>query len=616
MGHVFSRLCLATFIGLCAGTSWAQDQWITGLPETIDLAPLQLFSIKTSGPPAEDGSDPIREFGTGFAIAPKVIITAKHVTRQADEFENKSGNDKIKIPLRKVVLSYTETEKRTAKIETNEDVWVTPSPLTTTDASRIDLDTLTATPFDLSVCAIQPGQQYYLLKFMQGEDGTSAKNIKLPTAVPITAHTDVASRLGNLRRFEVTIPLGADNLRKPIGGDSGSPILDGQGRVIGLLTALQGSYLWVTPTQAFFDLVPVDVKSRVACNSEVTFANLNATQTDLTAQIDSLDSRYIGLKERIDTEFASISDQLADHIARIAELEAQVAALEKADRILADTDTKLLEADSKLQEADTQLGSNLKGSTTVLTAMLMEAAEIPSESKTGQLIESLMQQMAAVDPVIPTVAQMKEDLGEPKWGFSINHNLQGAPGPLLNIRYERGISLPLVAEEIVLCLRPMYDFLDGVRAARHATLDYTNFAFYAESEYLDGTGQLLTECAKGGGLPQGVTKSAEYKMPINTDPQASTVGFEVLDTSQPPDRFFGYVFDKDNEYPPGIAENDKDPLPILHRFIFEVDRSAAKPRVSCYYFPEQDLSKAHEAVRLFLQATEQSEKDARRCPTV
>lgn len=322
------------------------------------------------------------KIGQRFAIAPKVVITAGHVTRDGLQFDNKANDDKIHIPDRDVELSFAVGKQRGDAIDKTIDVIVTPSPLVNTDAASLTLFTGSVNPLPLSVCEIERGQTYCLLKFSQS--GASKKK-NVPVAVTVKPSDDVAARLGNLVRFEHTI-VAQDNEAKPIGGDSGSPILDAQGHVVGLLTAIQGArYLWVTPTLSFLDLVPPAVKQTVRCKDKVEVTNVVLTETNMALSVGegTVGSLTGGVSENkgmigsVRTEFDALA---ADYAEKTAFLEAEIARLTTMDTALA---TKALSLEEKDDLLAGSIDETSMRSTAVLAAMIMSAGDQGQATQTA-----------------------------------------------------------------------------------------------------------------------------------------------------------------------------------------------------------------------------------------
>lgn len=642
-------LCCAMLLGVVGTASSAQETWIKGLPDGVEfeLKPKQLFFLYTSGTPKEKFDEngkpvrqkPIKEYGTGFAIADRVIMTAKHVTRGATEFYNQSSDAKIVIPKRKVEFLFPQDAERNAEIKENSDVWVTPSPVITTDAARLNLDTETITPFELSVCPIVEGEDYFLLKFRQSGKG-NAKNLNVPVVVPIKANVDVTERLGNLLSFEIKVAYKDDNLDRPIGGDSGSPILDAQGRVIGLLTALQGSsYMLVTPTESFLDLVPPEVQETVMCrdNVPVTHKTLNVVSQRQNTRHQGLEMEIVRVETDTKTSFEAVDERLkamdglvAALTTRIGDLEGEIVDLKAKDEALDKEDIALGLRDDDL---DLFIKETDLRSTTVLTAMLLKAEqrgaippgklndvlnEMLNEKREGAPaadspfeVESLQADLGRLfeqDPVLPAIAQMTEDLGEPTWDYSVVPNAYGAGKPQFRIGYKRGISLPYISKEMGFCIRPLFAFKPGVDETENAHLNFRSDAFYTKSDSILLGDEFQTKCTWD--KPESadeITKSASYGFELKLEPRFRRDRQASLVMDKAVNFIYAYAYDY------GQFEKDEDNVPILHRFLFEVTREGTVPAVTCYYLPEQNAGSVADSVVKLVDGSDEEFRKGRIC---
>ena len=405
-----------------------------------------------------------------------------------------------------------------------------PAAVPITDAARLTLVEHEVVPFRLSMCDIAPGAAFHLLKFRQNA-AAGAKDLSVPVMVSVTADLDPTQRLGELRRFKHKT---TDPEERPIPGDSGSPILDGEGRVVGLLTAIKDdNLLYVTPTSSFVELIPEEQRNTIACYNAVT------------------------------------QDQIATLENRIKDLEAR---LTTAEETYADLVTKV---DSN---------ENLIKST--IMQMLIDAKN-RREISEEELLEALSK-VADLDPVIPvmntvrrSVENMARDLSELDWGFWL------VPGqtPTFNVKYERGISGPLFAETLFLCYRPLVDFKPSSEPRQHKQLNYKSIYFYMGSEEGVITRDFMTDCAQARRQPQ-VTKSATYSFNIRP-PVFSEADYPMLDFGAWDGSFYAYTVYKDRDPQTGeVIEK------ILHRFVLEVPPSGNIQETLCYEIPAPDSETA------------------------
>lgn len=604
--QIFSGLLVSALA--FATPALSQDSW--SLAGGIELKLKQLFEIETSGLKAANTSEVINELGTGFAIAPNLVITAGHVTRNRMHFKNIVRNDKIHIPDRDIVLTYAEGTGRRDDTRDIIDTVVTPSPVSNTDAALIELIASgDVAPLPLSICAIQPAQEYFLLKFSQDRGG--AKDSNLPVAVPISSTGDVADRLGNLWRFEHNI-FSRSSTSLPMEGDSGAPIVDQTGHVVGLLTAVEGdNSIWVTPTLAFFDLVPPSVRRTVKCNDNVEVVTLQLNDTN--KQLDIL-AENLRVATDVVAELERKLAQQSDLIASLtASHEAHVAEMAQTVQDLRSKDAELEKISSDI-EGD--LNRSKQRSAAVLAAMVMSSKEHGTVTKenlqdaitylqeadpevTQQLVERALQHMAAAKPVIPAVQRMDDqvirmtkDLGEPDWYFWHSFAVQQTPNqPYLNVVYRRELTLPVISNKIKVCLRPMLEFsANAKRRSRLGYVNYADFDFYAASEETVTTdSELLTHCSRDVATNPRLdeAKTASYLLQLDLDREIEENADPNL---TPPDRdiadrvewVYGYIVDEQE------IERDRPEQAVLHRLVFSVRYGNGDiPEISCYYFPEK-----------------------------
>ena len=186
---------LAAWLAICLGQPlWADDKWVTGFPGGLDLQLNQLYKIATEGPSAISQAPKIQEKGTAFAITPTMLITARHVTRNAQEFANLVAGGKIFIPDRVVTYDFARDMTTNVTAGPFNVASVTPTATPTIDAARLNLGHEQTVPFTLRVCPVEEGEQYYLLKFRDGK-------VHVPRIVPIFADVEAYTDHGEARQF-------------------------------------------------------------------------------------------------------------------------------------------------------------------------------------------------------------------------------------------------------------------------------------------------------------------------------------------------------------------------------------------------------------------------------
>lgn len=93
---------------------------------------------------------------------------------------------------------------------------------------------------------------------------------------------------------------------------------------------------------------------------------------------------------------------------------------------------------------------------------------------------------------------------------------------------------------------------------------------------------------------------------------------ELLVIPEVVSRFYANVYDY------AAVENERWDDAVLHRFVFEVDRTADKPELSCYYFnkPDEqnpdkvDFGSTMDTLASFARLTEENDREKYRCRTI
>lgn len=481
MGGMRYSLVLSGLLAATAATA-ALAEWSVILSDDKKLEPLQLFEIYVEGDRAKLPWDPdkrlppIKEFGTGFAVAPGIIITARHVTHNALEFV--SHVDKIQVPKRTVTIRYPETEANDAEIRPFQELWITPAPVPVTDAARLTLVGKAVAPLPLSVCGITPNTGYQLLKFAQDGNG-KAKDLHVPVLVPVNSDADETKRLGELRRFdhEITNPE-----KRPTQGDSGAPILNEKGKVVGLLSAVQGdNFLYVTPTSSFVDLIPPASRKNIDCYDAISREEIKALET------------------RIDT------------------LESTLATLTNAHEKLA-----------------AQVAANASMSQWAMSLLVDPEGR---RALTEEQVSAAIEKFERIEPVIPAVKKITTGLSDLDWGYRL---IPLSNAQNLNVQYRTLISTEFYAEELTLCYRPMVDFKSNVDPMNHKKLDFRNLRYYQWSDDELVTDEYMTKCPRTTPIRQG-RKTVIYRFPI-PNPAFPEDKYEMLDFEDWAGRYYAFTY--------------------------------------------------------------------------
>lgn len=556
---------LSCAVALAAGAAQAQP-WMANGPGGIDLELKQIFRVETEGPRAATGTaDPgfISEVGTAFAIAPRVLMTAKHVPHEAREYRNTSQSSVVWIPDRRVEISYARERLADPDTRDTQRVTITPSAIPTIDASRINLGELQVQPFPLSVCPITKGGTYYLVKLRNGDLGH-------PVAVPIIADTNEHSGAGDLRLFTHTLNTGHRDV--PEGGDSGSPILDAQGRVVGLLTAILADTpdLYVTLTRDWVSLVPPQVK--VACDTSVTTRDLDVLAGQMTAYIDA--------------QIQPLHDD-------VAALAARADALGLAD-VAFDTELANINVDV----------ARVRLRTTATVQAMTDRFE--GEDFQDQVFRDVFNKLRDAEPVIPAVNRMNEsvnrmaqELSQETWSFDYATYDNDLGGHFVEVRYSRDITAQPYAGRLQLCAKAMLPPGTGVDPDDlRSSEDRTHRSYYRIADRdpennMDRCQDKEHQVLGRGGL---------YKFPVyGSDPAYD-------DFADWNGMIYVTIFD------PTEMVEDTDSPQIIHRLVLVFDPEAPSATPDCYYFGYRAGGGVTDDIASFAARTDEQLSGAETCP--
>lgn len=433
----------ALLVALWGGPAAAQD-W----PEFLQTK--QLFRVVVTGLGADGTAlQPVK--GTAWAVAPGILITADHVTGKALNYKNMSSSDKVFIPRRDVTVEVGATRTfQGMPAEKYPQGIVTTSPFESIDAARIGFPDLMATPFDLSACDITASASYRVLKFNDG-------NVFQPKQVPITLKAYGRSNLGDAGSVVVMAgPKGTI-----IEGDSGSPVLGPDNRVIGLVSAINpdsGSdvrdEVHVTLVKSFLDLIPLQIGAQeyldIPCSDRIRLRRIDDLQTDLTAAQDAM------------TELRAQKDALAE----------EFAILRKRNELLMTQVNTLMRNQIRLASEAERAGTSELGLPETVGLEMLAANELLHE--TGK---NLFETLTILPPLRPTVTRISSELGNPEW--TLSGSVSSKNDVAISLSYDRALSGPPYAEELVFCFTPIaFDVPPGTPNDQ----DPTNRNFYVPFE--------------------------------------------------------------------------------------------------------------------------------------
>ena len=442
----------------------------------------QLFRVIVKGKDADGITlQPVK--GTAWAVAPGVLITADHVTGKAQIYQNASSSDKLFIPRRTVTIRFSAEKWDDGSVPKEYlNGIVTTSPFESIDAARIGFAELKANPFRLSACDIRKDAVYKVLKFNDG-------NVFQPIPVEIRLRAYGRSKLGDAGSVAVMGGLKGAIVE----GDSGSPVIDPDGRVIGLVSAINADSgnavqdeVHVTLVKSFLDLIPLQIGEAelldIPCSERVRLKRVDQLEAELAEAQGSL--------KTLKTQKQALSDRLQEletrHVLMMRQVNTllwnQVRLAEEAER--AAIRSQPAEQDGDMAPEDQN-------------AFLWEMNKAAFATEPNR------------EPLRPTVKKISSELGSPNW------KLTGAitsSGVNIDLAYHRTLSGPPYAVDMRFCLTPIiWDVPDGTASER----DPSHRKFY---EPLEGPFQksadAFSHCPNvshsanndGGQDPNSVTK--------------------------------------------------------------------------------------------------------------
>lgn len=571
-------LIIMGLVALTAQPLSADQKWVATFPGAGDLEEKQLFKIRTEGPMGRDPTIKIQEEGTAFAITENMLVTARHVTRNAEDFANLAAGGKIHIPDRLVSYDYARDKVAIIVGTPLRVASVTPAATPTIDATRLNLGISHVTPFKLSVCDIVEDQEYYLLKFRDG-------NMNIPRIVPIVADVEAYTDHGEARQFTHN----SAGLDTPKPGDSGAPILDRNGHVVGLLTAIKDAekVLYVTLTRSFIELVPGTVD--VECADRVHKHQVDTLQTSLLSQIEHSKAERADLRRTFD---------------------AQAQAMEQAFNTRT---TEMQTAIDTLIEENKRLTDQISRATTAANATIRVLKKIDAEGLLSELepkvYQAIIDDLKSQRPVIPQVEQMFKDLGLETWTFTMRPTVGGGEFLTVTADYDRNISRPRYAEAVWFCIRPLM---------KARTLE--------EQDELDDDQSIVSQkyFRATDKLPQGKDHMRCSRAQHPQDPTADR-NAQGFNDNLHPFKSGSYRFQFDGTVPVdemapeftglyyGIMyiDNGTQERDITHRFIFDVNPAGDAAAPKCYVWDNDDGR--GDTFATFVQSSEEEREVIQQC---
>ncbi len=373
--------------------------------EEQELARWALFKVAVEGTSSIPGKGKIVAEGRAFAVSSNVLVTARHVAGNLNQWMIKSAG-KLYIPDREVSVSGIRDYDSTVQLPNPYgNLLVTPAVSETIDAVKLTAAKFAANPFKLSACGPTKNGPFKAL-ILRGKDP------RLPEFVALAPDKYSSTNFGEVFVFNNTsIPR-----RQIVNGDSGSPVLDADNRVIGLVSAFlgNGEQLLVTLLPSFLGLIPQDIEIR--CDPRITDKNLRAI---INAEVEPL-------KEK----------------------------LRNAERDLAS-------AQRDLEDASTQVA--------LAVELIGHDAPVPDETLT-QLMESVRADKSIT--INERIRRMVNDLGSERWSLVPAYSPAGSQ---LDVSYTRQLSREIFSSVAFACFYPLVE----IQSSDHGKLKPRNEYYFA-----------------------------------------------------------------------------------------------------------------------------------------
>ena len=203
--------------------------------EAQDLARNRLLHVSVEGVAASDSSTtspPTTQLaGKAFAIAPGVLVTAAHVVEDLRFWRNKGTPGGVAVPDREVTVSWMSDYEMGAEPKSSSEFYVTSSAVGTADVAILVVPQsvrATLEPFPLSAEPIDKAKDKYRVLLVRDQP-SSSDSIEKPEIVPLNP-------VQHSHLYQGLYVFDTDGAREIRSGDSGSPVLDDENRVVGLIS--------------------------------------------------------------------------------------------------------------------------------------------------------------------------------------------------------------------------------------------------------------------------------------------------------------------------------------------------------------------------------------------
>ena len=234
----------------------------------------------------------VERAGKAFAIAPDILITARHVIGDVTDWWNAGSPGGVVRPVRKVALHWMDRPVGTRGLQrSHSDLYTTSFSPGTIDASKLTIvrmGTDDIRPLQLSTNGVDPSAKYRVL--LVNDAPKSPDSIRLPFLLELElAPYYASSEFGGMYAFH------SSGGREIVPGDSGSPVLNEHDEVVGFVSGVADGTVLVTMASSFASYIPEVIDSR--------FAHLKRVN-------DVLNSRFDEVEGELNTKVSALVDRV------------------------------------------------------------------------------------------------------------------------------------------------------------------------------------------------------------------------------------------------------------------------------------------------------------------
>lgn len=289
---ILKLIIIYLIVSLCAvGTAYAEEA-----NKAKSYAKKVFFHIDLTGKGSND--EPILRQGKAFAISKDTLLTARHVVGNRNEFYNQGIDGGVYLPKRTAEIYWMNKYSAGSPTFSTKNLFIRSSGTDTVDVSRLkvpNMDMTDVQEFKIDGCGIDPEQVYsVLVTYEKPEIFTS---IKKPILIDLTPVDYNPTKFGELYVFST------DDPERPIEkGDSGSPVINSEGHVVGILTGyynIKGNQkILVTLVDSFLPLIPPNIP--IKCLRDICVKNRLDGHIEFTiTKFKNIDDKISSLAPKI-----------------------------------------------------------------------------------------------------------------------------------------------------------------------------------------------------------------------------------------------------------------------------------------------------------------------------